>query len=320
MSGWRFELVRLAGTKRMFAGLLATACADADAGRSPDSEPPQPGWAYSVGCVPPSEAETARQRHALRSYEVSAQPYDWLAIGATRYLSREQYTQTKPIRPYCLPDGLRNELIVTTTKFGESDGQAPFWMNSSHYYELSFAERLGPGSPKIVKSVAGTAFYGDPYLSNDAPFPDRDLRPKARAILATFGEAAAPYGSDAIDEWNTRTSLGRGAIQVAVAARYPDAAERAAQAIRRILDRNVDVIGAGDTRALIEIAYAFGNIGADANEHLPLLEEALGRTLTQHAPPFGLVPTDAKALCSIFAAIGTPEATKVIEHGLCTDQ
>ena len=313
-------MTRLARMRGVVLGLLIAACEDQGATGSPESEPPQPGWAYLIECVPPDEAEAARQHHALRSYEVSHQPYNWLSIGATRYLSQVQFTEVQPIRPYCLPDAMRLELVRVTTTFGEADGQAPFWMNTSHYYELALAERLGPASPKIVKSVAGTAFNIDPYRSSDAPFPDRDLRPKARAILATFGEAAAPFGPAAIAEWNPRTALGRGAIQVAVAARHPQATERAANDIRTILDRHSDTIDAEDTQALIEIAYAFGNIGEDAHPYLPVLEEALGRTLTQHAPPFGLAPTDAQPLCSVFTAIGTEDAKKVAEHEVCADR
>ena len=91
-------------------------------------------------------------------------------------------------------------------------------------YSLKFAEKITTPPPSLVNVVAASAF-AESHQPHEF-FHEKDIRPYARTVLATFGNAANKFSEKAFLEMNSTDAMGTGAAQIAVATNHPGALQK----------------------------------------------------------------------------------------------
>jgi hypothetical protein len=251
----------------------------------------------------PAQKERARISVAVfRAFK----PFDPVYRGAADWLSQTQ--EIGEAKPHCLPEALLQDAAQATLRTGEWDKQ------QLDIVPLRLARRLGPRNPKIIAYVVGVAFAPAP-LTDDI---FSDIRPEARAVLASFGPASLPYLETAIHLMNSETVLGTSAAQVAASSSDPKAVEAVAQLLRRQLGADTSgAIPRERAQRVVELAYALGVAGEAARPYVPLLKEILRRQVQSLAPPFGVIERYPNEVCRALKNIGGDEADAVLATEQC---
>ncbi|UJW84271.1 hypothetical protein [Devosia sp. SL43] len=261
-------------------------------------------------CAIPTEREYALTLAAIDVLSFSAQEGGSLAIGAHKFLANSRYRDVG--QPVC--DSL------------ESFQRAVQLINGSDHlrrgrpveYTLNLIARLPGPHSELVAIVAASAFNDTPQESEY--FARRDLRPLARATLASLGLVATPFAGRAFAEISAHDSMGTGAAQVAVAGQHPralDSVERLMADLLATLPKD-DVI-AWDTRnRLYELAYALAYGGAAAASHAAPIKELMTRRVESNATIFGMIDLQPKRMCRVLADILSVNETE-LGHDYCAD-
>lgn len=232
-------------------------------------------------------------------------PFDPVYRGAADWLSQEQ--EIGEAEPHCLPVALLKDATQATVETGEWDKQ------QLDIVPLRLARQLGPRNPKIIAYVARVAFAPAP-LTDDI---FSDIRPEARATLASFGSASRPWLETASHLMNSDTVLGTSAAQVAASSSDPKAVEAVAQLLRRQLEASSGVIPRERAQRVVELVYALGAAGEAARSYVPLLKETLGRQVQSLAPPFGVIERQPNEVCRALKSIGGDEAEAILATEQC---
>ncbi len=185
-------------------------------------------------------------------------------------------------------------------------------------YQLALAARLPHPPQSIVKDVAKVAFAESGQQSEI--FNDLDIRPYARAVLASFGAPTREYSEVAIREMSTESSMGTGAAQVAAAAGHPDALPWVARSIQKELEAAPagSPIPWSKRNRLYELAWAIAYAGENGKPYLNSIEAIMRRKVESKAFPFGMVSHDPKQLCRVLEYVADREALQTYSY--CTDE
>lgn len=140
----------------------------------------------------------------------------------------------------------------------------PRWIRSPRV--LSVAHRLAPFDDRIVIELGRLAFAAEP-VSNET---STDIRPRVRSILASLGpNVAIRWKQQALQEMNGDTPLGTGAAQIAAATHDAGAIRQVAALLHEKLpEEEGKVLRRPENRRIIELAYALGAAGKQANTNL----------------------------------------------------
>jgi hypothetical protein len=246
-------------------------------------------------CIAPDIQEAAILNLAVRVLEVVQEPINPLMIGAKRQLGRGLYRQQPkpPYLPVCLPDEMLDRARVALSRQRQGGRLVE--------YELDLAFRLKDPPANVVEAVGKSAFAEVPQ---QAEFSDlQDIRPLARAVLASFGETGSGWGNIALQKVSEPGSMGTSALQIAVATKQPGALELVERRMQGLLTE-VTETGAVRYQAklrLLELLYALTLAGEAAAPHLEPTYRFLAMKAQAPAPPFGLVELDPKRACFLLA-------------------
>lgn len=267
-------------------------------------------------CVEPSQGERELLEVAVRTLELSEEqgPFGSLDIGAKKVLSRSALLRRPSggtTAPLCFGT---DHLVRVGDALARRGGLGKHRLVE---YELELAARLPNPSAQVVDDVAKVAFSQNP--SQSAVFVDEDIRPYARAVLATFGTRAAAYGEPAFREMGANSAMATGAAQVATATAQPGALARAVRLFQESLEEvpYPKTIGWHRRNRLYELAWAIAYGGESAREHAPLIRNLMGREVQSHAPPFGMIEHAPKRMCAVLEKVAGPQASREFKY--CSD-
>ncbi|MER8693539.1 hypothetical protein NKI77_20005 [Mesorhizobium opportunistum] len=276
---------------------------------------PPPGLSLSgvSTCVEPNERERTLVKIAVDALAFSGDEAGLLAIGAQKFLSHGLYRRAD-----------RESKRVCDT-LPEYERAAQFINDSGHLqrgrlveYGLELIARLPSPSENLAKVVAASAFNDS--VQQSEIFPDRDIRPLARATLAGLGKRAQPYADQAFELISIEDSMGTGAAQIAVAGEHPMALETVERVMAdRLATLPRDRVVPRDIRnRLYEMAYALAFGGTQAKQHVAPLRDLMSRKVQSWAPPFGMIELPPRRMCRVLAKITDVPVTD-LEFDYCAD-
>jgi hypothetical protein len=184
-------------------------------------------------------------------------------------------------------------------------------------YQLELAFRLPARNTNVVEAVGKSAFSSQVQESDI--FKQRDIRPYARTVLASFGRDAQAFQALAYEQMSMEDSMGTGAAQVAAATRHPGALPR----IERMMEEALagvpvdGVVPRAVRDRLYELAWAIYFAGDAGKAHTKPIHLMMHRKVQSLAPPFGMVELRPKRLCNILAGIEGAESLK--PYAFCLD-
>lgn len=236
----------------------------------------------------------------------------WLDIGAQKLLGNGIYRKVNnDFHPVCLPHHL---LLLAAAGLERRGG---FGKTHIEEYQLALAVKLPHPSRAIVANVASSAF-ADIHQPSEV-FPDEDIRPYARAILASFGRLSADYAAIAYQQIDGDTPMGTGAAQVAAAGGHPQALQKVVVLINALLksippDR---AIPRNVRNRLYELAWAIVFSGEAGRPLVNEIYKIMDRGVESWAPPFGLVRSNPKNLCKALEHLGDKDGLR--RYAYCGD-
>lgn len=263
-------------------------------------------------CLTPNARERSLLDIAASAIEKTGDDISWLDIGAQKYLAHNQFRTVEGRGvAVCTPeDILRRVAAAFDSRKAVGKGR---WVE----YQLELAARLPTRSRAIVEAAGNSAFNQVPQESDI--FRRRDIRPFARAVLASFGPEARPFQAMAYQQMSIADSMGTGAAQVAAASGHPNALPR----IERMMDETLAAIPAEkaiprNTRnRLYELAWAIRFSGDAGKGHTKPIHKMMHRRVQSWAPPFGMVDLQPKQLCGILSHIEGADSLKA--YPFCLD-
>jgi hypothetical protein len=263
-------------------------------------------WTLSLPCVTPTESET--KRFELAAEILESEGGLWLDIGAIKFLSHGIYRDTannKKIR-VCSPLGVyqRASDAITHRKLLNARTQE---------HHLKLASKIEHPSPYIIETVAKVAFSTGVQIDNN-----KDIRPLARSILASFGELSKEYSNQAFEQMGSSTPLGTGAAQIAVATAHPDALQRTQELMNEILGEYAagEAISYKAKDRFSELSYGLALAGDSAKLYTAPIENILERKIMVWGGWFGNLPADPKNMCRVLYKID-PDNKALRKHEYC---
>ena len=174
-------------------------------------------------------------------------------------------------------------------------------------YELLLASKITKPAQIIVDDVAVVAFADKPWRSEFSK--DEDIRPLARAVLASFRDQASKYGVLASQQMSSNTALETGAAQVAIATRQPKALEKTLQMMDGLISQFPanKSIPSHERDRLYELAWALTYSDEKTPERIAAIEKIMSRKVESNATMFGMVDLNPKKMCSVLAKISVRE-------------
>jgi hypothetical protein len=265
-------------------------------------------------CVPPNARERSLLDLAASAIEqVGDDNPNWLDIGAQKYLARPQFRNEGGRRvAVCTPDEiLRRVASAFDARKGLGKGRLV-------EYQLELAARLPIRNRYVVDAVGKSAFSSQVQESD--VFRQRDIRPYARTILASFGQEAKAFQALAYQQMSIEDSMGTGAAQVAAATGHAGALPR----IERMMQKALASVPADKAvprakrNRLYELAWAIYFAGEPGKAHTRPIHTMMHRKVQSWAPPFGMVELRPKRLCAVLAQIEGAESVK--PYAFCHDE
>jgi hypothetical protein len=267
----------------------------------------------SNACVEPNERERALIKTAVDVLAFSSKESGFLSTGAEKFLGNGLYRW----------DGSSSQRVCDIPE--QMERASDLIRSSDHLrrgriveYGLRLIAKLPNPGETLAKVAAESAFNTSPQQSEI--FPERDIRPLARATLASLGPLARPYADQAYAQISIDDAMGTGAAQVAVAGGHPNAL----QSVERLMAQKLASLPEGkavpwDLRnRLYEMAYALAFGGTQAREHVAPLRDLMSLKVQSWAPPFGMVELPPRRMCDVFVQI-MQQPVNDLEFGFCSD-
>ena len=172
-------------------------------------------------------------------------------------------------------------------------------------YELRLASKITKPAEIIVEDVATVAFAEKHWQSEF--IKGEDIRPLARAVLASFRGQASKYGKLASIQMSSETALGTGAAQIAVATQQPNALENTLQMMDGLINSFPanKAIAPHERDRLYELAWALTYSDKKTSERIAMIEKVMTKKVESNATMFGIVEINPKKMCSILIKIST---------------
>jgi hypothetical protein len=185
-------------------------------------------------------------------------------------------------------------------------------------YQLELAARLPVRSGHVVEAVGKSAF--SPQIQESDVFKQRDIRPYARTILASFGREAKAFQALAYEQMSIDDSMGTGAAQVAAATGHPEALSRIERMMQDALTAIPpdEVVPRARRDRLYELAWAIYFAGEQGKSRTKPIHAMMQRKVQSWAPPFGMVELRPKRLCGVLARIEGPASLR--RYAFCVDE
>ncbi len=269
-------------------------------------------------CLPPNDEEKEFYNLAVTILEKAGRTKKSnfsagsLEVGAEEFLSKGGYrTEDGKVIPICAP--LKTYEHVDNILVSNNGLSARL-----EEYQLELVAKIPNPSPYIVESVANSAFNVTPQQSQY--FKNRDIRPFARTVLASFGMKSSKYADIAYKQISTDNALGTGAAQIAVATGHPDALPKIEKLMNNLLESipNDKVVPREIRNRLYELAYAIGFGKEKSKKYTAPIKNLMIRRVQSWAPPFGMLEFNPKRMCEVLKNIEGQES--ITTYSYCMDK
>jgi hypothetical protein len=264
-------------------------------------------------CAEPDQSELTIFEHAVRIIELAAHHnLGFLDIGAQRFLSETSFQIVDQSSvPICRPKEFSKRISVAFEKRG---------MGGSRLvdYQLTLASQLTNPGRSVVGAVADLAFSKFEQASED--FPDKDIRPYARFVLASIGGGGDQYAQLAFDEITRKDAMGTGAAQIAVANGHPGALQRVKELMDELL-LTVPIgkaVPRGTRNRLYELAHAISFAGSAGKHYSSPISTLMHMQVEGFVPHFGMLEMPPKRMCEVLKKIEGKNALNQFKY--CFDE
>jgi hypothetical protein len=245
----------------------------------------------SQDCIQPNAEEIKSIELAVRVIEANdpSGRFGWLDIGARQTLGG--------MNELCVDQSYYQRVGVALARQGD------LGKHKLAEYELLLVSKIVNPPEVLINDIARVAFSEMPWQSNI--FVDLDIRPLARAILATLGHQTKRFADQAFTLMDRRTASGTGASQIAVAAGHPLALEKT---LRLIDDALVD-IPAGQSipwhtrNRLYELVLALTYSSEKTPDRVAAIEKIMLKKVQSNATMLGMVDLSPKKMCAMMPKI-----------------
>jgi hypothetical protein len=264
-------------------------------------------------CLAPTDNDIALIQAALNVLAFPQEMTGFLGIGAERFLSTPmfRYVDEKPSVICDDPENFQ-QAQNSIAQHGR--------LQRGRLVEYGFAliVRLPRPSADLVRKVAQSAFSD---TRQESDIFRRDLRPLARATLASIEGAATAYADRAFSEISIENSMGTGAAQIAVAGGHQQALEKIDQLMTQLLATlpGESPIPWNQRNRLYEMAQALAYGGRAAQEHVSPLRALMNREVESNATIFGMVALPPRRMCPLLEHI-LQIPTAATEYSYCDPQ
>lgn len=261
-------------------------------------------------CVTPTETERALVQAALDVLAFPTEKTIFVGTGAERFLASPLVRRVGEERLVVCDDP---EIFRQAQMSIEE--HARLLRGRLVEYGFALIVRLPSPSADLVRKVAESAFSDTRQESDTLR---RDLRPLARATLASIDGAAAAYADRAFVEITINDSMGTGAAQIAVSGGHP----LALQKVEHLMDQMLtglppdEPIPWDKRNRLYEMAKALALGGQAAQEHVSPLKELMNREVESNITMFGMVALPPRRMCPLLEHI-LQIPTAAIEYAYC---
>lgn len=315
--GGRYVLIGFVLT--FFAGFWMgnhRAASQKTASRELRALPAIPTW-KNPQCVSANSKENEYFEIAASTLEhIAPNSPNWLAIGAVRALSQDQYRSSPgQLGPrVCSPPAIYAR--VAAAYVGKS------MKGRFDHYEVELASRMQSPPTEVVDAVARVAFDPRPVIDDGIDGQVKgDIRPIARTVLAGFGSESARYANTAFEQISSESSIGTGAAQVAAAGGHSEALSRIDSLMNELLATIPDdkPIPLATRDRLYELAWGIYFSGESAKDHVAPLIKLMGRRVQSWAPPFGMVSSHPKRMCEVLSKIYADAERVKSDFPYCAD-
>ena len=263
-------------------------------------------------CIAPNPQEEKLFDTAATAIELGNDEPNSLDIGAQKLISDGLYhSANNEYQPVCIPA----EILERVTQALKDRGG--FGKGRLVEYQLTLASKLDHPDKNVIDAVAKSAFAKTPQQSEI--FLDEDIRPYARAVLASFGHSADKYANSAFQQIEADTSMGTGAAQIAAAAGHPQALQK----VTFLIDETLNKLQTGKAipwskrNRLYELAWAIAYSGDAGKPYVGSLYKIMSMRVESSAPPFGMVSAYPKQMCKALKYLEGKEALS--QYAYCLD-
>ena len=186
-------------------------------------------------------------------------------------------------------------------------------------FQFDLAARLINPGDEFVAELANVAFSNEPHVErHDVGYVGRDLRPKARSVLAKFGPPEEAVFVLAVEAMSAKDSLGTSAAQVAASSGDPAVLMKIAEMMTELLDDapHTAPIEIQTRDRLYELGYALAFASEHSRPYTGPVHELMSRTVESRSM-FGRLGLSPKRMCGVLNAIEGKSPTESYEF--CAD-
>jgi hypothetical protein len=276
--------------------------------QQPASKPWREALALTDGlevrkCVVATKVEAEQIELAARAleYDDPNKTFGSMRIGAAKTLGSDIWSKVNGVSyPVCLDKSIYDRIGLALAR------QGGLGKHRIVEYELLLALKISDPPQVLVDDVARVAFSEVPWQSEI--FVYEDIRPLARAVLASYRIRASKYGDLASKQMNSDSALGTGAAQIAVATNQLGSLEKTMQMMDSLIRSfpPQQTIPWNVRNRFYELAWALTYSTEKTSERVAAIEKIMSRKVQSNATTFGMVDLSPKKMCTVMAKI-SPE-------------
>lgn len=249
-------------------------------------------------CVEPTKEEEERYRLAVKILESKGRKHSSLDLGAIKFLAHGVYRDNEDeTHAVCAPEGIYQRVSLAISS-------RDLFYGRTQEHHLKLASKLENPPDNIVEIVAKTAFSPNVHIDKN-----KDMRPLARSVLASFGSKAKKYSELAFKQMSSHDPMGTGAAQIAVATNHPKGLENIQRLMYEILETKKP-INRLERQRFYELAYALLVAENSVVDYTAPIHEFMTRDFADWILP-------PKDMCRVLVTLNDMDRRVVSEYDYC---
>lgn len=216
-------------------------------------------------CIEPTEGEEERYQLAVQILESDGRRHSFLDSGAIRFLASGVYRKTaERLQAVCAPANIYQ-------RASSAISSRDLFYGKAEEFHLKLASKIDSPTDYIVEFVAKIAFSSRFHIDKN-----KDMRPLARSVLASFGSRAQEYSELAFEQISAYDAMGTSAAQIAAATGHPNALPSIQRFMYKILETEKP-INRLERKRFYELAYALLIADETAVDYTAAIHEFMTR-------------------------------------------
>jgi len=249
-------------------------------------------------CIVPTKSEEERYQLAVQILESEGKRFSSLDLGAIKFLAHGIYRKTADkTQAVCAPARIYQ-------RASSAISARNLFYGRTQEYHLKLASKINNPAEYIVETVAKTAFSSSVHIDKN-----KDMRPLARSVLASFGPKAKEYSELAFKQMSAYDPLGTGAAQIAAATGHPKALPNIQRLMYKILETQKP-ISRLERQRFYELAYALLVAEHTAVDYTAPIHEFMTRDFADWILP-------PKEMCKVLVTINNMDRCVVSDYDYC---